>query len=173
MVINYNNSAWKVTSFSLTQHYRVETCWTWLFFSWGEHICHETSDWFEGVCREKGQAVHSNARIMIHICYFVLSPKFLFMSLSHYIVFSSLEPAGHWPWQNCTARMDDKSTPLLDTFQDSAWVWSSVWGVMKWWEENILEEKMIAPNHTQTLNHHAIKPLVSLRNFILLLWKKI
>lgn len=46
---------------------------------------------------------------------FFLFPKFLFMSLSPYIVFSSPEPVGWWPWQRFTVSRD-KYILFADTF---------------------------------------------------------
>lgn len=44
-----------------------------------------------------------------------LFPKFLCMSLSPYIVFSSPEPVGWWPWQRFTVSTD-KYILFADTF---------------------------------------------------------
>lgn len=78
-----------------------------------------------------------------------LFPKFLFMSLSPYIVFSRPEPVGWWPWQRFTVSTD-KYILFADTFfkilpESSA--------PSEGLEEKTPKETMIVPNHIQTLNH--------------------
>lgn len=104
---------------------------------------------------------------MVNKCYFFfLFPKFLFMSLSPYIVFSSPEPVGWWPWQRFTVSRD-KYILFADTFfkilpESSA-------------PSEGLEEKTLRKDDCSkprsNAKPYAIKSLVSLGSFSPLSWK--
>lgn len=96
----------------------------------------------------------------------LLFPKFLFMSLSPYIVFSSPEPVGWWPWQPFTV-----STDKYILFADT---------VFKILPESSapsegLEEKTLRKDDCSkprsNAKPYAIKSLVSLGSFSPLSWK--